>query len=1089
MRTGFFRSSPLKVQSYITRHPTLRPLSFKPPLQNGRLRVRVCCRFASSSTSLPGHKVHLSPTHSDISPPQHAPISSIPPRGSRDDPEAWVLLLDKFLPLHLRISVPNKVNPAQDVGEQAWKGILATISGAREPNRSYKDVLSYMVVEQKRNKAALYLMETLLKEAVDKSVVQETERHSSNILWSGSSVSLDKLCKKPIMLEATSYRTGRIVEDVVAQNVNHKVVKVELQDKHNIMSCIWGSIGSMIIESANLSDKSAQETISIVHQVLAQAHNLGLVPQSIYSYVVPPYNSTVRRPPILHLLSSRILTTLSDTAWKSQAPGGRYRLKVRQLEPEVWLEFVLWCCVEGGFAAAGTRILKHLRQQTRNPWFAIDWTSNSLGAGEKSAIDWDRVKLRTGGTVGRIEGYSTEKPFVEMPSRTISTEVVLALVETTINAINPGTPHGGTNVLRAQEWIKSIITFLEPHRRPPEYFDYLAVRLLQSGGFDGDRQSSKLQSWASILSYLRALEPVEARKVPRITFDYDSVLLHSELQAGILHQSLEAVVDNGSVPEALEIFGQIQQLVDSSKLQAIGSFLGTPLVEKNDGFFTARPFIKGSDFVNSHGQLPYYRLAAFLNMITEAKLIALGHWLLYNDEVDGPLIPRHAYALSSMAAALIKFAAASDDISLADQVLKTRSQSRLNLTVNFQRTSLNAQLMFLDFPQARRVLDTLKHAQAGGYTSTNVAYLAATLLRLEAKTSITEPEVVRTKLDEGTDLMRDILDGRYDGSKGAFTLDQRRVFMQQVGYLLRVCENIPGSIVTNLRRDFNFPLGNEAALATTAFNILLDAVVETAGAEEGRRLWELFCKESPEAMASRKILLPDDFVAPGELPSTDYDGWEPTQAMPGPKHRPMHDGYVPVVLVDDVVKHSHTDDTTQQDSLGSDTTVKPPPPQAIDISFNSNSNTTIGDNSFEQLREITTQQDVADDQPYTPNPVTTPDMRTLRIIVRGAIAEKRRLSLRNMDTSTQDDILEWSRQHYRAFGASSRLIAQETQQQQTGYEEDRLTPAEAKALGNAERRKRDIRERTPVNVAWRFYQASPVTKAVASPTRRKRKER
>jgi hypothetical protein len=104
--------------------------------------------------------------------------------------------------------------------------------------------------------------------------------------------------------------------------------------------------------------------MSCVFRTLARLHHAGMISDRVYQYPKPDASQIVFRPPALHFLSSSIMSVLSDAAWHEHetavaaaaadagepSPFIPYTPGIRELGPEIWLELILWCCVEHGFA-------------------------------------------------------------------------------------------------------------------------------------------------------------------------------------------------------------------------------------------------------------------------------------------------------------------------------------------------------------------------------------------------------------------------------------------------------------------------------------------------------------------------------------------------------------------------------------------------------------------------------------------------------------------------------------------------------------------------------------------------------------------
>lgn len=803
---------------------------------------------------------------------------------------------------------------------------------------------------------------------------------TSNIEWSlspRSQTPLDVLCKNPINVN-TVFRTDR--QRLRQWRLNqHDVSHSDKMsgDVYETMTLIWSSLGNIIIESANMSEDLRREALFSVYRIIGNVHNGGLIPGHVYSYSAQNFSEiTVQRPPILHLLSSRILSTLSDAVWRSHSdeiieravrqgaqykdigpdpPGGRFRLKVRPLGPEVWLEFVLWCCVDGNFPMAGSRIIERLLAETQNPWYAISWSQNRQEQGSETVIDWDKVKLRSGGTVGRIEGYSSEPPFVEMPKRTISAEVVLSLAETHLNTVAAGTGKQEFTFAQVEDSLRKTISFLEPHGLPPSYFDYLAVRGIHLTEVTSVLKPEKLMSWFNTISYLKSLESRIPNPEIEQSLHLNSVVSHSELQVGLLQQSLDGFVQAGDVRRAIDAFSELQQIVDASKLRSIGTFYDTSIITEATAK-NSHMYNNNLDFVGSHGQLPFYKLAGFLNLMTNSRQLRLGHWLIYSEDIDGPLIPSGAYHYSCLSTALVRFAILSGDRELVRRLERSSPPRRLRPSVNFLRALCDAHIMFTDFGNAEITLYQLVSSAGGGYSPSNLAHLGAAILKLE----VSHQKDASSRLSAAIELANKILAGKYDERKNSFRLQQVTAFMQQISAILRMFQSIQNTNLNSLAASWKhrFHPRNRIALDTRTFNVLLEAIVDTRGPEEGQRMWALFC-EDPRYKSPEEWDLDFDFTTRHAVP------------------------YV----------HNWKSVSSREVSISSD-------PAEV--------------NTNQYQSPLLTRS----------SPIVRPDLRTLQTIVRAALIPHITSKREDSQISNPRPILRWARQFYEALGSSNEQFEQ-----------------------------------------------------------------
>ena len=957
--------------------------------------------------------------------------------------EQHIFTLEEFLPPSLRLPTSKDVQGSANV-----RDILTVLGKAQADRRGSINLLSHMVLAYGRSRAALHLVDMIVKDVV--ATHSEPDKHPpSTVLWPVKLSS--NALKQPVMLE-------RPPEPQVVS-----VHGFEGQDDALTgrpapgLGFIWRFLGSLVIEAANLGQEGAAQAMSVVYQTLAKLHHLNMIPDNIYNLGNLPYSAAVQRPPILHLLSSRILTTISDATWRSyqdeaisrgadlgisyretqNPPGGRFRLKVRELGPEIWLEFILWCCVESNCPHAGSNIVSLLSKQTTHPWFAVNWTASG-GIQNGVHIDWDRVKMRTGGTVGRIEGYSDDKPLAEVPARTISVEVVLALVESSIDIAGDADAIHSKFSDMAPRTVQTLIGFLEPHSLSEEYFDYLSARLVGSISSNAFKRPLALQSSVDALIQVRSLERSERVQQAPVGMNFRSIVQQSELYAGILHLTLHALSCTGQVQKAISVFDRIQSMVDNSKMASIASFINTP-PEAREGFFNAAPMSGDEEFTMSHGQVPYSRLAVFLDLLTENDIVPLAEWLVYSTDADGPRLPGPSFQRPSVASALVRFAGAVDDPQLLQYVLGAMRVRKLKPPVSLLRSLANAQMQCLNFPAAHACLRALKPSIAGGYHPDNLACIAHCILRLEAKAVLEgDPAITDNYLKDAISLMEGMLKGHFEGNPGDFYIVQRQLFKQQIGHILRICENVASPTLNRVAHLYkgNFMQRNSPNLPPRTFNIFLRGIVETAGPDEGIRMWELFCKRSidgryPTIMESIQSEIDGVTALHGELDAAEdeEDGMvetgEPLTTAQVSIITDQPTGKNDVVVIGSETPKENPSDheetqappatTFGQDVMWDEGDLNAPFKDFVTISDPADD---IGAKTEQQIRGQPTAYDPFEDESLSP--VVVPNVQTLRIIANKIIDEATtkedspyRHSARTLLKSS------WVKDQFSAFGLES----------------------------------------------------------------------
>ncbi|EXJ56869.1 hypothetical protein A1O7_07213 [Cladophialophora yegresii CBS 114405] len=910
------------------------------------------------------------------------------------------------------------------------------------------DVLAFMVIHQRRHKAAIHLAEVLLKQvalAVNEPFKDELP---SNINWPDES--FRKRNGAPIELERTFHVSRRSLGTSLELFDNAS----QGDDNSTAMELIWSFLADVVVASSKLSTDEGKQVMTTVHQILALIHKLGLVPSNIYAHCLPRETTTVQQPPVLHLLNSNILSTLSDAVWHAyqdevsarskkgersswnffpEPPGSPLRAKGRELGPDVWVEFILWCCVEAGFASTGVRILKSLRENVANPWRAVPWTDVGLPRSDQNQSVYQ--EQQTSGDAVSRELRSPDGS----PDKFISAEVVVAVADSLINIFNSEAGNGTLSIYEVQTELQELVSFLGSAGVAPTYIDYLAVRLLQTELLYTSNQVGALHAWASTLIRLRDLQNAEeqSRHEPGLTFDF--VLDRSELQAGVLHQSLQACIENNLVKKAVDTFTDIQKMVDGNKLQAIGEFL-TLSLRPEDGFFTSRLGRGQNEFLKSYGQLPAYKLAAFLDLVGHAKLFGLGDWLLFSDDIDGAALPVSTWGQPSVAAALTRYAAAKGDLSLLDRVLSICAASNRKMTVNMLRAFVMSYVTMWEWEKAARMLQELRQAEGGGYSPQIVACLAATILRLEVDPEVLLQEESMSDLTKALLLFSTVLDGLYDSSPASFRIDQKRIFKQQIGYLLRLLENVADSRVVETVSNFKakFPASNEPHLSPETFNVVYSAIVETKGALEGRNVWHLFCKDPREPDTLRDGGLRDndeimsDEYGPNEEDFPESHAEESAERGAGipsgaSNHLSISGMDTEALNSEDLTKSSMEMSSSGRTllaypaSLNIDSTL---PQDGLAFPGTQNIGTTITESDGLEIPIIGADTE-SENSAQELTQLVVPDSRTLQILVRQALSEIAARKARKRPYTDLEEVIQWTGQFYAVFNLAPEDIRTE----------------------------------------------------------------
>jgi hypothetical protein len=581
-------------------------------------------------------------------------------------------------------------------------------------------------------------------------------------------------------------RSSRLSVDAYASNrfdINGQIINPGLPNPINPLSQILQSLGSLILAAAEQPSEQAKITLSCVRQIFAYLHHIDVFPDTMYDWHPNQDSTTLQRPPTLHLLSSRILTSLSDAMWRAreeyvanearaagvdfvyeghEVPGARYRLRVRDLGPEVWMELLLWSCVDAGYVEEGAWILSEVRKRVEpHRWSVISWLAvqdpSHRVIPSEAAVDWDRAKGRFGGPVGKIEGYSFDPPFVQLGERTVSAEVVAALIDGLVNSIWVGVGIRGQPVRAILDHIITLKEILDRDRYGlgVNSWNQTILRLLESQGIDVESDPGIIETVLQLApTYKHEMEAVNTPHEVAEDINPLYALERSSIAIGLLHRSLSVYVNAGNLTGALRVFSRMQAYTDKNKRKAIKEFAGELAARTSKGMDDSDlyPNEESSHEPDMIGFVPWIHpivLAKFLDLITEAEAYKFGKWLIYAKDVDGPIIRESSY--DQLAPALLRFASATDDNLLLGRVGGIIKKRSYNLSIDI--ALLQCQVKMGNWRAVQSQLRRLYTDSGMSWKSEHAAIITHSVLQLHEAFSLTSQESLRLALSRAQETL------------------------------------------------------------------------------------------------------------------------------------------------------------------------------------------------------------------------------------------------------------------------------------------------------------------------------------------------
>ena len=870
-RKALYNAGSLVVQNILLPNSKTRP-SELPFLGSTSWRHR---RLVSAS---------LGPAGGHHNPNEYATLIQTPhdaPRGTfsaatfpnRDDPKAWLAILDTYLPKELRSKPHNETcGSCENPKLQPICSLPFLLSTSRATTPLKLDLLSYLGVYQSRWDGVIWLVKELLKKSEGDGRSEIRAQRSPWEYEMARSRSLDDMSSDYILFEARAFSSQPFQSlDKTTENGSPSALP---QDSKGLGQ-VWASTACMILEATDrpMEDPNRQIIMSKVLEILAHLHHIDALPSTIYSYSHARDPSVTRKPPTLYLLAYRVITILSDSAWKAHheevrkqalsagakdwykghvIEGPTIQPRVNTLGTEVWLDLVLWCCVEGGWITEAAWIVREMAKRKGSlKWHAIEW--NSIREQPEPKLNWSaRIELeiarsrmnQIAGGIG-IAGQSGAPPAVEMGHRTISQEVILALMDALANTINPTSPgNSATMVVRSLGACRGILgrNYISLEE---SILNRSILGVVESGMIDPQRTPQDLERILEMAPSHLTKSGSESSAVQTASPAHAYGEEYSAACIGLLHETLHYFAVQGNLQGTLRSFRKMQALVDNNRRRSILGFAEYLKHREREGNSRDELF---SESINNllpgvYPQMPVYVLASWLDLITQTAQHELGEWLLYSDEVDGPLIPPSLYSEEGLQPALLHFAEATADGELFSNV---SAKLKPPLSPDIMRVLLHCQIRLEKWDAAEEILVHFQNDRDVRLLPGDIMAVARAILRLEqiaSKQTLDGALDISRSLGRARSLLQDILQGRYSRSREpSEPRDYSDIrILSQIGRILR---SIPGTLAQIPLHPFggvgraNAPI----SISTVAFNILIEGVVDAHGSSQGRKTWDLWCR-------------------------------------------------------------------------------------------------------------------------------------------------------------------------------------------------------------------------------------------------------
>ncbi|KAJ5826974.1 hypothetical protein N7447_003737 [Penicillium robsamsonii] len=656
-----------------------------------------------------------------------------------------------------------------------------------------------------------------------------------------------------------------------------------------ILAEVLANLGSLVLYASRSRSDDSKHAMTCVFRTLARLHHAGMISDRVYQYPKPDASQIVFRPPGLHFLSSSIMSVLSDAAWHEHevavaaaaadagelSPFIPYTPRIRELGPEIWLELILWCCVEHGFCKTGT-LLVH--QMTR----LSEWKAETIMASARPRQDPPTLKGQE------------KAPFNGLGFRTISSEVVASLRSGLANKAYVGMGDRGylpADLTNLSAPLTNLIDPPAPSReelRPTSRFtNWHIVRILASGCL---KPSTDPVSFEDLLrSQSNVVPPWEGDELSlaqvldgktRAQF-YDE----SAAMTGLIEFNLNYYARDKQSGRLFHEYAWLQNIADASKAQHIQKFferMSQASDEEASSLFDFKSFEPQDISQSSIPQLSCATFANLLDVATTTHAFDFGEQLLLENDIDGPAIPQTAYKNQALAPSILRFAAATGNTELGERVIASLG---IPLSVNTIKSLINFSIARKDWKRVVLMLNFLTEHRAKSWGYMNIGVLASAVIRLDAtvkhkKSAGTLTETDTNDLNQAKDILLRLFRGEWHANH---TREKVRNFqLRTLSRMHRVLSVIPGPL-PDLLKQVEPPkeiTGHHKAtlIPPTTFHEIFAAVVETQGAIVGKQLWDKVCVDwvspkrqlqSPGGVA--RLLFSDERTNSHGAPGWDAD--------------------------------------------------------------------------------------------------------------------------------------------------------------------------------------------------------------------------
>ncbi|KAL4915298.1 hypothetical protein BDW62DRAFT_188731 [Aspergillus aurantiobrunneus] len=747
-----------------------------------------------------------------------------------------------------------------------------------------RDLLAHLGFKLNDWSTAYTVLSRLLDAAEALREASPARRGVIEELASSSQLSLDQLTDQDAFLPSQIPRNSRLTN---LTSLNATTYRPFARDYYMLlMAEVWKSLGMTILYAVDTSPAKSKLAMSVVYRVLARLHHSGLVSERVYKYTTPDTYQATLRPPGMHLLSSHIMDVLSDAAWSvhqaevaakaatagKDAPFLPAKIGIKELGHEIWLEFILWCCVEHGHINEGIWLASILTG--RKGWKFQSWAPLLRDEQSLRNTKIDReVSTWPSPDPTNIKPQQQKRtdpplPFHGLGKQTISVEVVAALLANLPNFIHLGLGAGGVSaneLLRHANSLKFAIAPLTtsdskflPTTRATNWF---TTRVIEAGGLTPEADPQLFDDFLKLTPHVvppwsNDMCPVEEKSLAEL----NPSQLYDDTSAftGLMEYNLKYHSSQRFCGSAMNLFAMWQEVMDTCKMRRVDEFFSSQMVEAsaNPPSQELDNFASLPTRESSNSQLSNVTIAHLFDLITASRAFAFGEWLLLSDDIDGPTVPASAYGDQALAPSLLRFAAATKNDFVGESVIRSLIPP---ITLNTLRAVLNYRIVMHQWDQVIPLLRYIRDNRIKSWSHSNIAAIAAEIIRFDYSllqlqssdpTNATIPDI-ETNLAEAKKVLYRILFGEFDEipwRKRGNPRFQTHTLISFTRLFRHLASPSLHEITDSVFETEYVAMYRLPYIPSSPFHQILAAVAETEGTLAAKNVYKRFCVSynSPE---------------------------------------------------------------------------------------------------------------------------------------------------------------------------------------------------------------------------------------------------